>query len=119
MKYTDIETKKMWNESESFTVKELLDEVGRLLDDTFNFVQNEVVYQRLRQKLGLDYKLPNTMSKKEWIDCGYSINKIVPATEDTKYICLKCTYRTNDINLMWKHSTNQNHCMVSNGVKHR
>ena len=80
--YTNADTIKIWQKTKDMSVKEIIDYLAELLDDHFGSVQNECVFERLKEKLGLKFKMPNTNTKEEMLSFGCPENEILEVIEN-------------------------------------
>jgi len=68
--YTDIDTIKLWEDADKMTTKELVEYLGEILDEYFSDVQIECAFERLKERVGLKSKMPNTNTKETLLEYG-------------------------------------------------
>jgi hypothetical protein len=76
-RYTDQSTIDLWKQSKEKTTKELVETIGEILDESFSDVRIECIFERLKERLNIKSKMPNTNTYAEMISFGTPKDEII------------------------------------------
>ncbi len=77
MKYIEKSDLKNWNETEKYTIEQLI-HLLKVEGDVDCSVECQMIFNRLKQKLNMSFKIPESYTKKEWNSFGYNKNELLP-----------------------------------------